>query len=570
MAMIDKLVLYQIDSLPVSRLSASEQREAEAQNNPDILETPSAWRNWSPGIRGVLFQRYLMLRLEVLQDLKQELDFTVGPAQIHQSIRQRLLGTGVSETGQRTASQAFWAMLLSRRFVVLLLLALSAWGLWTLFSNWKQRELTNAVKMDLPVYTDTVYQLAAEMHRDAPDETRITAHEDRIIELVSSIELTFRRYPAVLESLQSVMKAAADSGVKPDEMVKLTGGLNDEFHRAGLAFFVSPATEVSWCHDLPLERFIERLFGGETTLPGTEAEKTCYTHALMTFTVDEVRRFQHLDDTHLAYFTSRLDPLDIEDSLLGKVHIGDDKAQILLSNIAGASYGAVSTVLDGELRSRLMPKGMPDVYGLESIARRMQNRALDKYLKSAQSSIWQQLKSIAGEKLGNRQELKSIAVDRLQQRMADATAWHEVQHLIDQAVGLAEPPWLSESLDVFGARTANPRLREHILWELSAFFTHVAYAGDMQGVLLNELTAITLNPMLQDQPHFYSIRILFAALYQMKNGELELPVMPARTLGDVALAYKALSADLDALPELARQTYEVLFGNSLADITQLD
>ena len=156
-------------------------------------------------------------------------------------------------------------------------------------------------------------------------------------------------------------------------------------------------------------------------------------------------------------------------------------------------------------------------------------------------------------------------------RVADATAFHEVQHLIDQADEIQEPEWFGTAVTAFGKATSNKKMREHILWELSAFFTHLAYAGELQGVILNDLTAIALDPMLQNQPHFYSVRIILPILHEQLEGEFSGEILPARTLAEVARAYKALATNAEQISNLAKEAYQRVFERPLPelDVTRL-
>ena len=82
--------------------------------------------------------------------------------------------------------------------------------------------------------------------------------------------------------------------------------------------------------------------------------------ALLSFTVEEARYFNDGNERHLALFTRRLDNLAISEDVLGRVHIGDNTAQVLLSNIAGASTDSLPAIRYGALQTKLMPQGMTD------------------------------------------------------------------------------------------------------------------------------------------------------------------------------------------------------------------
>ena len=359
-------------------------------------------------------------------------------------------------------------------------------------------------------------------------------------------------------ALQAVLEGVEQQETTGADMISLIKVFNDLLFERGIPYYISAVTETAFCADLPSERFFSRLFGGEQS-----TGDICQVHALTAFDLEESRYYADQLDAHLALFTRRLDEQDLHDSFLGLVHIGDDRAQVRLSNIQNASADSLTVVSEGALRTKLMPKGMPDVYGLESLARRLQSRVINGYIEDIERRWWARIPTLWQELMGRKPDLLALAGKRLQDRLADVTAFHEVQHLVDQSANITEPAWFDDALKPFGSRVQNATLREHILWELSAFFTHLAFAEELQGVLLNDFTSITLNPMLQDQPHFYSIRLLLPALHQQLKGELGNSVQPARTLADVARAYKALATSTDEISRVAREAYQKLFGRPL-------
>ena len=145
-----------------------------------------------------------------------------------------------------------------------------------------------------------------------------------------------------------------------------------------------------------------------------------------------------------------------------------------------------------------------------------------------------------------------------------------MQHLVDQFNDLKEPAWFEDTLlEVASNVPMSPQFKRGVLWELSAFFTHLAAGEELQGILLNEFTAITLNPMLQDQPHYYSIRILLPILQAMHEGTLgNTPPTPALTLSDVAKNYKYLSQQVEQLDIISRRAYLKLFDTELPFIVE--
>jgi len=75
--------------------------------------------------------------------------------------------------------------------------------------------------------------------------------------------------------------------------------------------------------------------------------------------------------------------------------------------------------------------------------------------------------------------------------------------------------------------------------------------------------------MLQDQPHYYSIRILLPILQAMHEGTLgNTPPTPALTLSDVAKNYKYLSQQVEQLDIISRRAYLKLFNTELPFIVE--
>jgi len=202
-----------------------------------------------------------------------------------------------------------------------------------------------------------------------------------------------------------------------------------------------------------------------------------------------------------------------------------------------------------------------------ALARRLQSNLINEYVAELNGQVLTRLRRAVGDITGQPVDGLTLAVNRLNNRLADITAFHEVQHLVDQQDNLSKPDWFDMAITPFGRRLASPRMQEHVLWELSAFFTHMAYSEELSGVLLNDLAAITLNPRLQSQPHYYSLRLFLQILFEQQQGKLDREVTPAITLAEVARAYKALAANPSQLAELSRQSYRYLFDQEIPELT---
>ncbi len=542
------------------------QNSNQPQSPTDIHETPAPYKRWMPGIRSLLRLRYLNAKESVLIDNKQSLRYDVSTDEIQQQVQTKL-----------TAGSGIWPAVLRPAVVLplfLLLLLAAAFGLWQSHLASIERAV---FKNDIPAYSDSVYMLKASLvAADTQTNPEILEQINQNIEkqtaevesLRNNVRDHFSESPGVVEKLTALLDAIKEKEIPPEELYKLVKLANDELFVNRVPYYISPMVETADCSHLPLSSFLTRLFGGGTQGSG----ERCVIYALLSFHVDEFRYYNNDSEDHLAFFTRRLDGLPLNENILGKVHLGDDSAQILLSNIDATSASSTVALSDGQVQTKLMPQGMPDVYGLESIARRLQSRVVDQYADELQQSWKWKFEQVWSRLTGSESSLLPHATAKLQRRVADATAFHEVQHLIDQFNDLQEPPWFNDLLtQVAGNTPITPQFSNHVLWELSAFFTHLAYGEELKGILLNEFAAITLNPLLRDQPHYYSIRMLFPILHQMNEGTLgSVPPDPALTLSDVARSYKYLAQHVDSIDQISRDAYEQLFATALPEIKLTD
>ena len=518
--------------------------------------TAKPYRRWMPGFRTFTRLRYLALKKRVLEKNKQSLKYDVTADELQHQV--------ATELDSSTKKHSIWPTLM-RPFVMIPMLIVSTAAVAYLGFYLYQSALDRKVfKLEIPKFSDTVYLYRAAHSQDSESEKTKKLHAE-LQSFQQDIIDHFSETPAIGEKLSPLLDAIQEKEFPPQQFFALVKKLNDELFINRIPYYLSPTVERADCDHLPLTAFIERLFGGSQ---GTG--DICIVYVLLSFHVEEHRYYNAQRHNHLAFFTRRLDEFEIHDNVLGKVHLGDNTAQILLSNIDASSADSTVSVNEGRLQNKLMPEGMADVYGLESIARRLQTRLVNEYSDELKNS-WRWKLSRAFNKLRNQEAtVLPAATAKLQRRIADVTAFHEVQHLVDQFNDLQEPPWLADTLAEFGASIPlTPQFQNHVLWELSAFFTHLASGEELQGILLNEFTAITLNPMLQDQPHYYSIRILLPVLQAMHEGTLgAAPPAPALTLADVARNYKYLSQQTEQLDIIARDAYQMLFDDELPVIVE--
>ena len=518
--------------------------------------TARPYKRWMPGIRTVLRLRYLALKKAVLKENKQALKYDVSTDEIQRQVAEGL--------NQNTRQNSAWPVLMRPWVMVPLLIAFTAASVYLIILLQKNALDKKVFRQDIPQFSDAVYLAKAAQSSDsASEKTQQLQTELKVLK--HNIIDHFSEYPSVGEKLEPLLDAVQEKEFPPQDLFALVKQVNDELFINRIPYYISPTVETADCDHLPLTAFIERLFGGSQG-----SGEHCIVYVLLTFNVEEHRYYNAERHNHLAFFTRRLDGFEINNNILGKVHLGDNTAQILLGNIDATSANSTVAVDEGRLQNVLMPQGMPDVYGLESIARRLQTRVLNIYSDELKDS-WQWKLSRALDKLRNQEKtVLPAATAKLQRRIADVTAFHEVQHLIDQFNDLEEPSWLTETVAQVASNVPmTPQFQNHILWELSAFFTHLANGEELQGILLNEFTAITLNPRLQDQPHYYSIRILLPILQAMHEGNLgTTPPAPALTLADVARNYKYLSQQTEQLGSIARDAYQTLFDEELPFIVE--
>jgi hypothetical protein len=566
MSLLDRLLHKQLQAEFPAHTQRGDLSRNSQTNTLDWFETPAPYKSWVPGLSSLLRLHYLKVKRSVLIENKQSLRYDVSTAEIHRQIASRL-----------DAKPGVWHIVLRSVILLPLLLLVLAVGAYALWQN-HQASLERAVfKNDIPGYSDAVYRLKAskaaagkQTNTDVLNQINqnIDQQSNEVESLKNRIVGHFIELPDVSARLTALLDAIQKKDLPPQELYQLVKQVNDELFVNDVPFYLSPMVEAADCAHLPSESFLTRLFGGG----GKGSGDTCVIYALLTYHVEEYRNYNSDDVDHLAYFTRRLDDLELYTNILGKVHLGDDSAQILLSNIDASSASSTVALNDGRLQAKLMPQGMPDVYGLESIARRLQARVVEQYADEITQSWRWKLDTVWGRLTGSQASVLPKATARLQQRIADATAFHEVQHLIDQSNDLMEPVWFSESLEQLTINIpVTDQFRRGVLWELSAFFTHLAYGDELTGILLNEFAAITLNPRLQDQPHYYSIRMLLPMLHEMHLGTLgDTPPPPSLTLSDVARSYKYLAQNIDDIGQVSADAYQKLFGTELAEIDLTD
>jgi len=538
--------------LSAGKSGHSSQASPVVDHDSDAYETASAYRRWAPGVRTLLRLRYLNIKSHVLERQRRLLKYDATSSEIKHSIVKELVAAGSSGRLWTWIWKPFF-------FYTLLLIGLLFTGA-GIFYVWQTRSEMLVFKDALPRYSDAVYVWKAERERD-PESTLLPQLAATVERQRAEILEFHRGQSAISTPLASLLDAVRTDATTARDMPTVVKAVNDALYEYELGFYISAVSEAVPCSWLPRERFMERLFGG-----GEPSPELCRIHGLLTFNVEEARYYLDNDNRHLTLFTRRLDELAIDEAVLGRVHIGDNTAQVLLGNIAGASAASLTAISNGSLQSKLMPQGMTDVYGLESLARRLQSNVIAGYVTEIERHWTNRIRTVWLELTGQHSSPLASAAQKLEERLADVTAFHEVQHLVDQSMPLPEPEWLQASLAVFGERILNDDFRKHVLWELSAFFTHLSNGKELQGVLLNEFTAITLNPMLQDQPHFYSVRLLLPILHQMAQEGRVTPPVPATTLADVARYYKVLAGRSEDLGELARTAYPQLFGVELPQL----
>ena len=315
-------------------------RHGKASDGIDPHETAGPYRRWPLGLRTLLRLRYLDFKKQVLTENRQALRYDTGPEEIQRDVMDKLRPV--------SRGRGVWSVLLRPwLFYPLLILLCAAFG-YAVFQA-RQATLERAVFVnDLPRFGDLVYQLKATQSTDDSQDSRLADLQKDIDALQQKILNHFAAHPAITEAMLPLLDAVQQSDSMQPEVIGFTKQLNDQLFSHGIPYYVSVMSEIADCVHLPVESFLPRLFGG-----GESSDDTCVVHALLSFHVDESRYYADGQVDHLAYFTRRIDGLEIyEGNVLGKVHIGDNTAQILLGNIEGASQDSLTAVSNGQLQSR--------------------------------------------------------------------------------------------------------------------------------------------------------------------------------------------------------------------------
>jgi len=292
-------------------------REPQGNNrSTDIYELPQTYKRWLPGLRSWIRLRYLELKHQVLLENRQAMRYDVGLDEIHDNVFRKL---EQKSTGTSTATALFSKFLI----LPLVLLALAA-SFYTLWHQHNARQLRTVFKHDVPAFSDTIYQLKAARVSEA-SQAKIEALELQAENTKQKIVDYFKDSNQVANQLESMLDGVTEQSFEPQEYYKRIKAVNDVLYDHDVPYYMSPMSEAADCNHLPMTAFLERLFGGEVEPSG----ETCVIYALLSFHVEDYRYYDADSVNHRAFFTRRLDRLDLNDNILGKVHLGDNTAQIL-------------------------------------------------------------------------------------------------------------------------------------------------------------------------------------------------------------------------------------------------
>lgn len=553
---------------------------------PPDLQSAGPYRRWTLGVRTLVRLRYLRHREAVLRLCRRRLEYVLPAAEID-----RRIAAGVAlrdDAGTVRPARAGWTVLF-RPWLAYPLAALALAGLvWVSLAHVEHARFRRLFADQLPQYADLRHQFRVveaqrrllptaadpqplDERRDALD-AELTAQRRALLE-------PFARYPALARDARRLLTLFDDDDADGQRVVEAANTLNRGLYRHGLPFNLNVESYATGCRALaagPLEQ-----------LSGVPDPSACVTRSLLTYRIEAVRAYRHRDDRHPVFFLRRLDRAAITEAVLGRVHIGDDRAQVLLGRVADYASGALQLLRQGRPENRLMPSGMYDVYGLEGIARRLHADTLRRLeaepligLGSVAGRWWQDQRERFAALLtpaqhagaagaGGRDGNEPTTLERaLERRQAAMIAFHEVQHLIDQKRGMTTPAWLPRTLAPVAAKlpAGDDTFLQHVAYELSAYLVQLAHTDLLAGPALNDLTQIALNPLNQGQPHFYAARILLAVLYDAGAGALTLPPRRADSLAEIARAYKALAQRPDALAGTIERVYPLLFDHPLERI----
>ncbi len=142
------------------------------------------------------------------------------------------------------------------------------------------------------------------------------------------------------------------------------------------------------------------------------------------------------------------------------------------------------------------------------------------------------------------------AVEELRDALAEAVAFHEFQHLLNQDT-FDFPSWTD---GVFPDIPTSEGKR-HALEEISAYLVTLAKGKDLRLVHLTQLTLFAFNSGLRDSAEDLAARVLLAALWDEARNDLR-PIRRLKSNEELLIAFLTLSALPDAiLGRLAEQSY---------------
>lgn len=570
MTLLDSILAAEISDRPAEKANWNPSRE---------MEGPNGYPGWAPGIRSLLALRYLKYKRQALTEFHCESRYAISGEELVSRIRMRLDQSGVKECSKRALSLSLCSLFFRRRIFYVVVLIATLTMVSGVFREIDNHRIESVFTQALPRYTELMHTLRKKQinlestSRTLDDRALPGLTDDRLADEIELARATLKQLMQSLEKVKAgiLESLPEDNGIrlqmnnllialqgekliaKPDlgERAEL---LNQALYRSNIPFYLAVRNHTVPCDAILADTVPEMA----AAVSVTSSISNCDVTVVLTYTVESVRHYRAEGRKHRVFFTRRLDQIDTDEAAFGLLYDTANSAQVLVGTINSHIGHRIRPLEPGARHHRMMPLGLPDMYGLEPIADRLLEDSISDLIALDQSHYyaWDIFLKDA-EKPSQTSEQDFVVL--LESAFTESVAFHEVQHLVNRHHSFSQLTWTDTVL----AKIDHPEFRDHVIDELSAYLLQFTNAQHIGGVLLTQVTTIALDPLLEDVPHHYAARILLAGFMDQVLKPEQFRPRQLETLADIADAYRQLAKNSNQLKRIAPQVFQRLFGRQM-------
>ncbi len=580
----------------------------------DPLQQASFYKPLVAPFRAALALRYLHHKKHLLASYQARGSWPSDVNRFKQELTERLRQAAGS--GNSKGAFAVWWM---HRMVVGVLVLILAGSLLGLSLTERDHEAFSHVLVhDLVNYGDKVHQarslrqlLILGSEDDEKAQALLAEVNDDIAQrrkiLVGSLPDVKDLLEKMTRTLDLFEKDSPDEG----KLYAALGDVNRALDEAGIPYYIDASMVTASCVSLlPLPPNILQLLmqmAGEQP----EAQAVCRSGMLFPHWVEDRWTLRSGENEHPLFFLRRVDGLPVVKSVLGLTTQGGYGATVHLDRLEKYVRQSVLPMLVVDGQGSMMPLRSVEVPGLRHLVSGNLRQAVASLLEEGdlarlkryvskrnrqkgrltQARLRQSLFRMDSAKEGTPEEgisgmpvdalsglldsyigkpgkqesdpRVSDAVEFLRDELAQAVAFHEFQHLLNQD-HFVTPSWADRVFSDIPTKEG----QRHALEELSAYLVTIKAGKGLRLIHLTQIALFAFNPGLHDSAEDIAARMILPALIDEARSDVQ-PVRRLRSDEDVMMAFTALSALPDAmLGRLAEQAYERLMETPMPSMTR--